>query len=321
MVDEGLPSTMGKAEARREATTRLFRSVRAGRAWVREAALNQNTPPPAGSIMLKPGDDNVPVFMIPGAPGSVLQLGPIASNVGWPGPVYAIKPRGFEEGEIPFERLEDMADYNIGVIAGIRPNGPYILIGYSVGGLIALEMARRLAAGGNEVPVVVLLDTYPSRQLWPLHLHIAILARHVSKSIWGLRRYRLSRATRYLSDRSQTLRWYLAQCGVRGMRAAPLIPEGASPASRRLHQATVSAGEAYCPARYAGRVVFLQPHDKGNLKPRSPEQVWRRYLPMLEVRRIPGSHLTLVETDAASTGAAIARCVTDALGLPRLIIP
>jgi hypothetical protein len=59
--------------------------------------------------------------------------------------------------------------------------------------------------------------------------------------------------------------------------------------------------------------VFLQPYDTGNLKPRSPEPVWQRFLPNLEVRQIPGSHLTMVEADAGSTAAAIARCVEEAV--------
>jgi acetoacetyl-CoA synthetase len=312
-MDEGLPSTMTEEEARREATARLFRSVRAGRSWLRDAALAQKGPPVPGCITMKAGDDGPPLFMIPGAPGSILQLGPVAAQLAMPMPVYAVKPRGFDEGETPFERLEDMADYNIGIVTAVRNSGPYLLIGYSAGGLIALEMARRLRAAGHEVPLVILLDTYPSRQVWPLYCHAAILVRQIVRSLLALRRYPLARAAHFLSERVHTLLWYLSQCGVRGIAMAPLIPEGTSPASRRLHQATVSAGEDYRPSPYEGKVVFLQPRDS-NLKPRSPGQVWGRFLPDLDVRQIPGSHLTAVETDAQSTAAVISRCL-DELGL------
>ncbi|HEX3862864.1 MAG TPA: alpha/beta fold hydrolase [Stellaceae bacterium] len=304
---------MTEAEARREATARLFRSVRAGRSWLREAALSSGASASTasslpGCILMRSGE-GPPVFMIPGAPGSVLQLGPVAAALTLPMPVYAIKPRGFDEGETPFDRLEEMADYNIRIITDVKNSGPYLLVGYSAGGLIALEMARRLTMAGHAVPIVVLLDTYPSRQLWPLYCHLAILARQTIKSVWGLRRYSVARAGQYLGDRKHTLLWYLAQCGIRGITPSPLIPEGASPASRRLHQATVSAGEDYRPAPYRGRVVFLQPRENNNLKPRSPEQVWRRFLTDLEVRQIPGSHLTAVEGDAISTAAEVSRCL------------
>lgn len=43
----------------------------------------------------------------------------------------------------------------------MQPEGPYYLGGYSMGGLIACEMARRLRAAGETVGLLALLDTYP----------------------------------------------------------------------------------------------------------------------------------------------------------------
>jgi acetoacetyl-CoA synthetase len=299
-------------EALREGTARLFRSVRAGRTWLREAALVGEAPAVPGCITLKQGDAGLPVFMIPGAPGSVLQLAPVASELTVPLSVYAVKPRGFEEGEIPFERLEDMADYNIGVIKSVHPGGPYVLVGYSVGGLIALEMARRLLDAGHQVRLVVLLATYPSRRVWPVRCHLGILARQTGRSIRTLRRISPSGAARWLADRTRSLGWYLHECGVRWLPVPPMVPEGVSPASRRLHLASVNAGETYRPKLYGGKVVFLQPKQLTNLEPRAPGQVWRRFLTNFEVRRVAGSHLTMVECDAASTAAELSRCLAEA---------
>jgi thioesterase domain-containing protein len=89
-----------------------------------------------------------------------------------------------------------------------------------------------------------------------------------------------------------------------------------SPASRRLHRASVYAGEDYRPAPYGGKVVFLQPSELNNLEPRAPSRVWRRYLANFEVRQVPGSHLSIVEDDAASTAAALSRCLAEA-ALPK----
>lgn len=307
---------MTEAEARREATARLFRSVRAGRSWLRDSTLANPVASSPGSVQLKAGEGS-PVFMIPGAPGSVMQLGPVAAQIGNNVPVYAIKPHGFEEGETPFDSLEEMADYGVEAIERVYPEGPCLLAGYSAGGLIALEMARRLAAKGRDVPMLILLDTYPARRIWPLRSHAAILARQATKSLRAMRRafhrHPMAQASKYLHDRKAMLLWYLAQCGVPGISAAPLIAEGTTPASRRLHQATITASEVYRPAPYEGRVVFLQPEEIGNLKPRLPEQVWGSFLPNMAVRQIPGSHLTMVETDATATAAAITRCAVEVL--------
>jgi thioesterase domain-containing protein len=63
---------------------------------------------------------------------------------------------------------------------------------------------------------------------------------------------------------------------------------------------------------YGGKVVFLQPKQLTNLEPRAPGQVWRRFLTNFEVRRVAGSHLTMVECDAASTAAELSRCLAEA---------
>ena len=150
------------------ATAQLFRSVRAARAWVQAGTADSKSSPVPGCVTMKPGNDEPPVFMLPGAAGSILQIAPLAAAMTVPAPVYAIKPRGMEQGETPCQDLAEMAEHAIGVIKGVRPSGPYLLVGYSAGGLVALEMARQLSTAGHDVPLVVLLDTYPSREIWPL---------------------------------------------------------------------------------------------------------------------------------------------------------
>jgi acetoacetyl-CoA synthetase len=246
--------------------------------------------------------------------GGVLHLGPLAAALAVPTPVYAVKPRGIEEGEIPCQRIEEMAEYSIGVIKTIWPRGPYLLVGFSMGGLVALEMAQQLSAAGHDVPLVVLLDTYPSRQTWPLRCDLEILTRHTIKVMWSLKQYRPMRALREVIRRIHSLSGYLAASGVKLLPMAPIVPGGTSPASRRVHLATFTAGEAYRPSRYPGKVVFIQPGELLNPTPRAPTQVWRKFLLDLEVRRVPGTtHLGLVEAGAADTAAEISNYLAQAM--------
>jgi acetoacetyl-CoA synthetase len=296
-------------------TAQLFRSLRAAKSWLRAGAARGETPAVAGCVAMKPGNDDPPIFMIPGAPGSVLQLGPIAAAMTAPMPIYALKPRGLEAGETPLEHLSDMAAYAIDLMRKVRPHGPYFLVGYSAGGLVALEMAQQLAAAGEDVPVVVLLDTYPSREIWPLSCHAEILVRQAFRSIWALRRCTLRQFTNDVKRRVRSLFWYLAASGVKLASPQPLVAEGTDAASRRVHVATFNAGEAYRPSRYPGKVVFLQPEYVLNLEPKAPRKVWGQFLPNFVIRRVPGSHLTMLEEGAAVTAAEIARCVTEARSL------
>jgi len=294
-------------------TAQLFRSVRAARSWMQNGIAKLEATPAPGCVTLKPGIGTPPVFMLPGAAGSILQIAPLAGAMTVPMPVYAIKPRGMERGETPCENLAEMAEHAIGVIKRVRPQGPYLLIGYSAGGLVALEVARQLSAAGDDVRLVVLLDTYPSRETWPLLCHLEILARQSLRAMRAIGRMALRQAVDDVARRLRSLLQYLAASGLRLVTPPAVIAEGSDAASRRVHLATYNAGEAYRPSRYAGRVVFIQPEFVPNLEPRAPHRVWSRFLSDLAIRRVPGSHLGMLDEGAVAAAAEISRCLDEAL--------
>jgi thioesterase domain-containing protein len=227
-----------------------------------------------------------------------------------PMPVYAIKPRGLAPGEAPCENLVAMAEHAIAVMTAVRAQDPYLLVGYSAGGLVALEAARLLVAAGRHVPLVVLLDTYPSRETWPWLCHFEILGRQALSACWTLRRCTFRQAAAEIGRRLRSLLYYLSASGVRVVTVPPVIAEGTNAASRRVHLATYDAGEAYRPVRYAGRVVFVQPQEVPNLEPRRPERVWGQFLENLVICRVPGSHVGMMEEGVAAA-AEITRCITE----------
>lgn len=292
-------------------TAQLFRSVRAARSWVKSGIAKLESSPVAGCVTMKPGTGGPPVFMIPGAAGSILQIAPIASGLTVPAPVFAVKPRGMEQDETPCATLAEMAEHAIGVMTAVQRDGPFLLVGYSAGGLVALEAARRLAAAGRDVPLVVLLDTYPSRETWPFLCHIEILARQACRALVALSRLSLRQATEDAARRLRSLLLYLTASGLKITTPPPLVAEGSDDASRRVHLATYNAGEAYRPLPYGGRVVFMQPDFIPNLEPRAPRRVWGQFLADLTIRRVPGSHLAMLDEGAASTAVEISRCLAE----------
>jgi thioesterase domain-containing protein len=54
-----------------------------------------------------------------------------------------------------------MARYSLGAVKQLQPHGPYLLIGFSLGGLVALEMAQQLVAQGEKIGLLAMLDSYP----------------------------------------------------------------------------------------------------------------------------------------------------------------
>ncbi len=73
-------------------------------------------------------------------------------------PIFALQARGLNGDEEPLDRIEDMAAHYISEILRSNPDGPYCLAGYSLGGIIAWEMAKQLKEMGKEVLMLSLFD-------------------------------------------------------------------------------------------------------------------------------------------------------------------
>ncbi len=73
--------------------------------------------------------------------------------------LFAIQARGLEERALPDHSVAAVARRNLLAMRAVQPVGPYALGGYSFGGLVAFEMACRLRAVGEDVALLVILDT------------------------------------------------------------------------------------------------------------------------------------------------------------------
>ncbi|XOV81737.1 MAG: alpha/beta fold hydrolase [bacterium] len=100
-----------------------------------------------------------PLFVVAGMFGNVLNLSHLANLLGEERPFYALQARGLYGDSVPHESFEEMATDYIDEIRQVQPEGPYLLGGYSGGGLVAYEIARQLLAVGEEVLHVIMLDT------------------------------------------------------------------------------------------------------------------------------------------------------------------
>jgi thioesterase domain-containing protein len=117
-----------------------------------------------GSLLvpIQPQGSRAPLFLVHGAGGDVLWgYANLAGHLGSDQPVYGIKSRG-QAGLKESETLEEMAAAYVEEVRNLQPAGPYYLGGYCFGGNVAYEMARQLAAKGEEVALVALLDTAPA---------------------------------------------------------------------------------------------------------------------------------------------------------------
>jgi thioesterase domain-containing protein len=76
-------------------------------------------------------------------------------------PVYGLQARQLTDGDYRPADLEELAEQYAQEIRAVQPHGPYHLLGWSFGGLLAHATATRLEADGAEVALLALLDAYP----------------------------------------------------------------------------------------------------------------------------------------------------------------
>jgi FkbH-like protein len=118
----------------------------------------------AGSLLvpIQPNGDKPPLFLVHGAGGDVLWgYANLAAHLPPDQPIYGIRSHGQQGGEEK-THLEEMALSYLDVVRARQPEGPYHLGGYCFGGNVAYEMARQLSLQGQEVALVVLLDSAPA---------------------------------------------------------------------------------------------------------------------------------------------------------------
>jgi surfactin family lipopeptide synthetase C len=110
-------------------------------------------------VPIRPGGSRTPFFCVHGMDGDVLFLQRLLSVTSPEQPIYGLQARGMDGVERPQTSVEEMAATYERAIRQVQPAGPYVIGGYSLGGMIALEVAHRLAQRGETVERLVILDT------------------------------------------------------------------------------------------------------------------------------------------------------------------
>ncbi|MFL0811272.1 MAG: SDR family NAD(P)-dependent oxidoreductase [Agarilytica sp.] len=100
-----------------------------------------------------------PFFLVAGMFGNVLNLRHLAQLIGNERPFYGLQARGLYGDHEPHATFEEMAVDYIKEMKTVQPEGPYIIGGFSGGGITAYEIARQLKEAGEEVAEVIFLDT------------------------------------------------------------------------------------------------------------------------------------------------------------------
>ena len=112
-------------------------------------------------LPLRPLGNLPPLFCVHPAGGLSWCYSGLLQHIRADYPIYGLQARSFNQPEVLPRTLQEMvADY-LGQIREIQPAGPYHLLGWSFGGLVAYSLGSHLQLQGEQVPLLVLLDSYP----------------------------------------------------------------------------------------------------------------------------------------------------------------
>jgi thioesterase domain-containing protein len=294
-----------------------------------EAAVHPTAPPgqTPGSlehlpsvIPLRREGTRDPLFLIHGVDGNVYYFHQLIRHLEPSQPVYGVLAQALLGEQPVYTRLEDMAQYYLKAIQAVQPQGPYHLVGYSFGGYVAYEIARQLQAQGERVGLVGLIDNRRMTRVkndagteagdnapGPRRSRLAYHWAHISAAGPGyaIRKFALMLSIIPLAVRARFLRnsYKLLIALHQPIPAFLRRP-------RRDFDLNWFAAGRYAPQPYPGKVTLFQAGDPDE------ERIWRndQWLQLagegVEVRTIPGSHVSLMKEPQVEL---LAKEITDCL--------
>jgi len=241
-----------------------------------------------------------PLFCFPGSSGNADLFQEMVSALPVGQPVYAID-MGWLGGTSQDLTVEQLAGFYLDAIRNIQRKGPYYFCGYSLGGLVAYEIAVRLIDEGDEANLVSLLDA-PNPTLMSNLSKTDSAQFHKTYLIGRVRKYylRLVRGDikSFTRNALSFIVWRLRVLFIPMIRFGFRIAKKPLPRNFGINDVRfLDTWRSYIPKSYAKDLVFFRAQDRGPEYDRYPTMGWDAYARGgVQVHIVPGGHLDMMKT-------------------------
>jgi amino acid adenylation domain-containing protein len=242
-------------------------------------------PPSSPLVRLREGTGPQTIFFVHPIGGNILIYRKFAIALDPAFSIYGIQAHGLDGLDEPLASIDEMADRYLTLIKAGQPKGPYLIAGFSAGGVVSLEIARRIRQAGGSV-VLTLIDTV---------IAAPVAGTHSAKSRLWLESGRLIKRN-YFYLRHRGVRSFAARkISNWSMRVRLSRPATAWAANAlNVEEAFLLALSQYKPHRYDGSAVLLRA--RHGLCDREMVDNWHEILSgRLLVLEIPGTHDTIFD--------------------------
>lgn len=256
-------------------------------------------PPPWNCLVpAQPRGNRTPLFFVAGYQSpddTLLVLSQLIPNLGADQPVFGFKPRWIDGGS-DYATVEEMVGEFVAELRAVQPHGPYLLGGHCVGGIAALELARLLIKEGEQVKLMILLDTErPTKKRMLL-------------TDWFFVRQRLGNIVHVISQlvrSNQEARTELIRSLVRRKLSIGQAPREMN----RFYQAKVRYRRLlyrHVPEKYPGDVAVIVNREQAKF---DPDLGWTGFVENLEVHAVAGDHSTILQEHGKEVAHVILKSI------------
>lgn len=245
----------------------------------------------------KSSGDSVPLFLIHPAGGTVACYGALAQLVDMP--VFGLQAPGLVAGDTPERTVAALSAQYADAITAEYPEGPYRIGGWSYGGIVAFDLARRLTEAGRTVELLVIFDT-----LAPGAMPLAEWQKDSTTLLADI--FGADAGITVDDLRGHDLDEQLARVTARAI-AAGVLPDDYTLADARrawfVFQAHRHAEETYAASRLSGGHALVFSSD---LRRADADHTlgWGQWLSHVDVVEVPGNHLQVLRPPTLSIVAA-----------------
>ena len=260
-------------------------------------------------VLLKAGTEKPAIFITHGMGGNVMDFYQVVKHIRSRHPIYGMQAKGIDGVDAPLESVEDMAQFFLDAIRQAQPQGPYLLIGYSLGGLVALEMAQRLKEKGENVAMLAMLESWPHRNCLQYRQRLGLMVRLIRHHAATLIRLSPREALSYILHPAERL-VYVSRDGAGNARNRPPLGASYTAAIERMRDSGYRALKNYRPRFYPGTIKFVRAAISVRF-PEDPILVWGKLAERFDVETVPGDHTGIITNHYETLSAVLSRFLQE----------